>query len=127
MSRRLLGIMPGQRDKGARLGTFVRDIPGKHILSPSGQSLQVRSRPLVHRCPLSIQYRPQILSFGICRDVPTTTSLAYSMTSLARSRIEVGNSMPRAFAVLRLTASSNLVGNSIGRSAGLAPRRILAT
>ena len=36
MSRRLLGIMPGQRDKGARLGTFVRDIPGKHILSALG-------------------------------------------------------------------------------------------
>jgi hypothetical protein len=51
----------------------------------------------------------------------------YSITSLARSRIEVGSSMPIALAVLRLTTNSNLVGNSTGKSAGLAPWRILAT
>jgi hypothetical protein len=32
--------------------------------------------------------------------------------------------MPRAFAVLRLITSSNLVGCTIGRLAGLAPLRI---
>jgi hypothetical protein len=34
---------------------------------------------------------------------------------------------PSAFAVLRLIASSNFVGYSIGKLAGLAPRRILST
>jgi hypothetical protein len=34
---------------------------------------------------------------------------------------------PRALAVLRLMISSNLVGCSIGRSAALAPLRILVT
>jgi putative SOS response-associated peptidase YedK len=34
---------------------------------------------------------------------------------------------PSAFAAFRLTTSTNLVGCWIGRSAGLAPRRILST
>jgi hypothetical protein len=51
----------------------------------------------------------------------------YSMTSSARRRIDVGNSMPIAFAVLRLIAVSKLVTCSTGRSAGFAPRRTLAT
>jgi len=41
----------------------------------------------------------------------------HSITSSARSRIEVGSSMPIALAVLVLMTSSNLVGNSTGRSA----------
>src|SRR5215212_8232474 len=56
-----------------------------------------------------------------CVRFVTQTLTLYSMTSLARSRIDVGNSMFNALAVLRLTANSNLIGNSIGRSAGLAP------
>jgi len=51
----------------------------------------------------------------------------HSITSSARSRIDVGNSIPIAFAVLRLTTISNFVTCSTGRSAGVAPRRILAT
>jgi len=50
-----------------------------------------------------------------------------SMTSSARSRSASGTVRPRAFAVLRLTTSSNLVGRSTGRSAGLAPLRIFPT
>src|SRR5579864_9392410 len=52
---------------------------------------------------------------------------AYSITSSARSRIDVERSTPIAFAVLRLTANSNLVACSTGRSAGFAPLSILAT
>ena len=37
----------------------------------------------------------------------------------------MGNSMPIAFAVLRLTTSSYLTGCSTGRSPGWAPLRIL--
>src|SRR6187200_2587533 len=47
----------------------------------------------------------------------------YSITSSARVRIVSGIVIPRAFAVLRFTTSSNLVGRSMGRSAGLVPPR----
>jgi hypothetical protein len=40
---------------------------------------------------------------------------------------EAGMSRPSVFAVLRLMTSSNFVGCSTGRSAGLAPLRILST
>jgi hypothetical protein len=42
----------------------------------------------------------------------------HSITSSARDNSKVGTSRPRAFAVLRLTTGSNLVGWHIGRSAG---------
>jgi hypothetical protein len=48
---------------------------------------------------------------------------AYSITSLARSKIDVGISMPCAFAVRRLIAMSNFVGSRTGRSAGFSPLR----
>ena len=48
----------------------------------------------------------------------------YSITSSARARSDGGTSIPSDFAVLRLMASKNLVGCSIGSSAGLAPLRI---
>src|SRR5262245_16665099 len=51
----------------------------------------------------------------------------HSITSSARARIPGGNISPIALAVLRLTASSNLTGCSTGRSAGLAPCKILCT
>src|ERR1700676_4785375 len=51
----------------------------------------------------------------------------YSMTSSARARISGGMVMPSALAVLRLTTRVNRVGCSTGRSAGLAPFRILST
>src|SRR5206468_10831408 len=49
----------------------------------------------------------------------------HSIISSARRRIDCGTVMPSAFAVLRLITSSNLVGCCTGRSAGLAPVRIL--
>jgi hypothetical protein len=51
----------------------------------------------------------------------------HSITSSARARSDSGMVRPRALAVLRLITSSNLVGCSTGRSAGLAPLRILST
>src|SRR6476646_7801310 len=51
----------------------------------------------------------------------------HSITSSARRRSDVGNSMPIAFAVLRLTTSSYLTGCSTGRSPGWAPLKIFAT
>src|SRR5215468_5292220 len=54
-------------------------------------------------------------------------AVPYCMTSSARSSRDGGIVSPRAFAVLRLITSSNFVGCSTGRSAGLAPFRILST
>ena len=48
----------------------------------------------------------------------------YSITSSARSRIGVESSTPISFAVFTLTTSSNLLGRSTGKSAGLEPWRI---
>src|SRR5262245_31012142 len=50
----------------------------------------------------------------------------HSITSSARASTEDGRSRPSAFAVLRLMTSSYLEGCSTGRSAGLAPLRILS-
>ncbi len=51
----------------------------------------------------------------------------HSITWSARSSTDCGIVRPSAFAVLRLITSSNFVGCSTGRSAGLAPLRILST
>jgi autotransporter-associated beta strand protein/autotransporter passenger strand-loop-strand repeat protein len=50
--------------------------------------------------------------------------LVYSITLSARTRNVSGIVSPSAFAVVRLTTKSNLVGCSTGMSAGLVPRRI---
>jgi hypothetical protein len=49
------------------------------------------------------------------------------ITSSARSSSDCGIVSPSAFAVLRLMTNSNFVGCSTGRSAGLAPFKILST
>jgi hypothetical protein len=50
----------------------------------------------------------------------------YSITSSARASSEGGTVRPSALALLRLMASSNLVGNSTGRSLGFSPLRMRA-
>jgi hypothetical protein len=52
------------------------------------------------------------------RPKPDMTGSAYSITSSARARINGGIVRPSALAVLRLMMSLNVVGCSIGRSAG---------
>ena len=54
-------------------------------------------------------------------------AMTYSITSSARASNVGGTSRPIAFATIRLTTRSNLVGCSTGRSAGFAPRKILST
>jgi hypothetical protein len=51
----------------------------------------------------------------------------YSITSSARASSVAGTSRPSAFAAVKLITSSNFVGNSIGKSPGLAPLSILST
>src|SRR5262249_32557710 len=48
----------------------------------------------------------------------------HSITSSALTISELGTIRPRAFAVFKLIASSNLVGSCTGRSAGLSPLRM---
>jgi len=52
---------------------------------------------------------------------------AYLITLVACSRTADGIVTPRAFAVFKLMTKSNFLGCSTGRSAGVAPLRILST
>jgi hypothetical protein len=83
------------------------------------------------KCPLFPQKRTfaaAIPMSALCHNrTPAPQQIeAYSITSSARASSVGGISIPSARAVLRLTTSSNLVGCSTGRSAGLAPLRILS-
>src|SRR5262249_53429695 len=51
----------------------------------------------------------------------------HSITSSARASRVAGTVRPSAFAILRLTTSSYLVGACTGRSAGFSPLRIRST
>src|SRR5262245_9474408 len=73
---------------------------------------------------------------GPCRDRPrerratserNERAPVHSITSSARATSVGDTARPSAFAVLRLITSSRLVGNSIGRSPGPTPLRILCT
>ena len=56
-----------------------------------------------------------------------TTARNHWITSSVRASNDCGIVSPSAFAVFELMTSSNLVGCSTGKSAGLAPLRILST
>ena len=64
---------------------------------------------------------------GLRAEGPSWSTMAYSITRSARSRIDCGIVSPKASAVLRLIINSNLVGCSTGKSLGWAPLRILST
>src|SRR5262249_50092239 len=90
--------------------------------------LWVKSRHLAVQspCPLYPQKRTCAVQLGMSAKGQKRTS-PYSISSSALVSSEGGISSPSAFAVLRLTISSNLVGCSTGRSPGLAPFKILST
>jgi hypothetical protein len=75
-----------------------------------------------HRAP-SPNPADQDASGGLRR----STACGHWSTSSACKRMLGGMVRPRALAALRLITNSNLVGCSTGRSAGLAPLRILST
>src|SRR5262249_2341021 len=54
-------------------------------------------------------------------------NVPYSITSVARSRVDVGTVRPSALAAVRLTTSANLVAACTGRSAGFSPLRMRST
>jgi hypothetical protein len=57
-------------------------------------------------------------------DLDNVLGGCHSITSSALSSSDCGMVRPKAFAVLRLIASSNLIGCCTGNSAGLAPFRM---
>src|SRR5215831_13874294 len=69
--------------------------------------------------------RPRYRTTEQCDELASLNT--HSITSSARASRVGGISRPIAFAVLRLIVSSNFVGCSIGRSAGLAPCKIRLT
>jgi hypothetical protein len=72
---------------------------------------------------INVRFRPL---YGLKSDISLAQQIAlYSITSSARARSVGGTSMPSARAVGRLMTNSNLVDCTTGRSAGLAPLRIL--
>jgi hypothetical protein len=62
-----------------------------------------------------------------CELVHRSKQNLYSITSVARNRVAVGIVTPIIFAVLRLSTTSNLVGCSIGKSAGFDPLAMRST
>jgi len=79
--------------------------PSRPFLPPVQRRSEQAAGPRVEKCPARHHW----------------------ITSSARWSTDCGIVNPRALAVLRLITSSNLVGCSTGRSAGLAPLRILST
>jgi len=135
------------REPGVRVGhgAFQRTFP------PPSRSPMLASCPRLaetppqrehHECGTATRELPSlILSLqpveALCQHVQRgrshggppgfTVSDHYWISSSARPSTDGGIVRPRAVAVLRLMTSSNVVGCSTGRSAGLAPLRILST
>ena len=65
------------------------------------------------------------MSFAADANYLRDISQTYSITSSARTRIDCGMFKPSALAALLFTISSSLVGNSTGRSPGLAPLNLI--
>src|SRR5262249_16724722 len=76
-----------------------------------------------HRTLRARRQRPR----GRAAEERESVAPLHSITSLARSSIEVGTSSSSTLAVLRLRTNSKFVAPSNGRSAGLAPLRIFST
>jgi hypothetical protein len=101
---------------------------------PNGRmSVPIKSRP--HRPEMRLPLYPEsghslgspsCLKSANNRLMHRSKQHRHSITSSARSSSEVGTSTLSAFAVLRFTTSSNLVGCSTGRSPGFAPLKILS-
>ena len=66
-------------------------------------------------------------TFDVAENEVGSAARAYSITSSARASTDGGTSRPSAFAVLRLTTSSYLVGACTGKSAGFSPLRMRST
>jgi len=114
--RLLTASGPGKR--GKRENPLV----GSVRLLTQGGLIRVRlARPMPRRGTVVV--RPARRSTILCRS-PTP---GYWITSVAWKRNVGGSVRPMAWAVFRLMTNSNCIGCSTGRSAGVAPLRILST
>src|SRR5262249_3683817 len=97
-----------------------------HAVCPFGGRYAVKDADHRHRRLLRARRnRPRCRRAAEKRD--ELAPAHHSITSSARRTRLSGTVRPIALAALRLMTSSNLVGNSSGRSATLAPRRMRST
>ena len=87
------------------------------VISVVGQLLPVFPWKRTSSGPVAMSQRCQQETYA------SQQIASYSITSSARATSVGGTTRPRALAVFILITSSNLVGISTGRSAGLAPLR----
>ena len=111
---------------GCSEGTLAPGEPGSFIganeFRQIGSYVRFGSLADILRCDRHVRFTPNSDRESVCPLCANSGhSAPYSITSSARSRIDCGISTPIALAVLRLTTRSNLVGCSIGKSAGFAP------
>jgi len=80
---------------------------------------------------LNVRFTPKVAELlrrhGMTRCANSRHQRSYSITLSARAITVGGTVMPSFLAVLTSMVSSNVVGCCIGKSAGLAPLRILST
>src|SRR5262249_8216842 len=109
-----LQALPESHEPGASIGNGVGIVTAHHGSKPPDAIAWLRAR---HERPRrrAAEQREEVAA----RD--------HSITSSARASSIGGTVRPIAFAVIRLIASSNLVGCSTGKSSGFAPRKILST
>jgi hypothetical protein len=111
---------------------FGGDMQKRHLLArPLGASHSPLGRFPLLSPRLSRLDAPRPAPAAVMRQEPArrpssrASGAPHSITSSARARIDCGTVRPSTFAVLRLITSLNVVGRWTGRSAGLAPFRIL--
>jgi hypothetical protein len=121
--------MPGYRDRAAISVLVPCPKPYKDRDVGQPKNRNPTSRQLMSALPLKRPYSGRWCTSQQCATelMHRSKILAYSITSSAVASSVWGIVRPSALAVLRLITSSNLVGCSIGRSAGLAPFMILST
>ncbi len=139
-----LTLAPRVRNVRRSIGPKASALVGGRVSVPDLASVELsalpgQTRPAFSRSASSLDGGPAVVRGGRCmlrtlsflplmgRLSPALYPPPYSITSSACACRLSGTVTPRAFAVLRLMTSSNLVDRATGRSDGLVPLRILST
>ena len=121
-------------DVGGASGNYGMNI-GCELSDAAGSSTRLKGDPQERRgrgpragaAPLATTSPAQTTDGATPALAQQAAVSGHWLTWSARARIDDGRVTPSAFAVLRFTASSKIVGCSTGSSAGLAPLRIRST
>src|SRR5262249_27526855 len=115
--------------QGSMMTVVVRHGKAPHLMSALGQKRTLGKVRLMSALPPKADMDRRAVMSALCqkRTYAVQQNSGYSITSSARATSDCGTASPSAFAVLRLTVSTYLVGAWTGRSAGLVPLRILST